>query len=63
MGGQYEPRFLTEQHFSFIKRFYEEAAPDQPILTFKSINEVIGKMPVELIDTWIKRMEDHLNDL
>ena len=65
-GGKksdYEPRFLTEQHYSFIKRFYEEVMPDQPSLTIKRINTMIRRMPVVLIDTWLKRMETHLSEL
>ena len=37
--------------------------PDQPCLTYKKINKMIGKMPVELIKNWIQRLETHLNEL
>ena len=51
--GEYEPRYLTEQHFSFIKRFYEEVITDQAPPTFAKMNKTIAKMPCELIKLWI----------
>ena len=56
-------RFLVDQHFSFIKRFYEEVMSDQPSLSFKQMKKTISLKPVELISTWIKRLQHHLAEL
>lgn len=61
--GAYEPKVLTEQHFSFIKRFYEEVMPDQQSLSFKKMYNTVAKLPVELINNWIQRLDTHLSDL
>ena len=60
--SHYEPKYLTEYHFQFIKRFYNEVMLEKPF-TIKQMNKIISKQPVELIQTFIGRLENHHVDL
>ena len=62
VSGVYEPKYLTEQHFSFIKRFYDEVYAEKPF-TIKQMNKIIAKQPVELIETFIGRLKTHHDEL
>ena len=58
----YSAQVLNEQHYAFIKRFYEEVLAEHN-LSHRQIRRTLASMPVELIRNWIKRVEDHLNEL
>ena len=45
-----------------MKNFYEKAMPDQN-LTRKGYMKIMAKKPVELIQNWIQRLNDHVSDL